>query len=255
MIRSLAFVAYFVLSIQTKKNDTKMKNHIKFSAMYKVLLMSLFLFLIQVDVFGQGDWKLSVEKEGIKVYTAQVPDSKVKAIKVETEVNATEPQLVALLMDVSTSAEWVYRIKSCVLLKQVSPSELYYYCEVNVPWPAADRDFVAHLTVTQDADTKVVYIDGPAVAGMVPEKKGIVRINNSTGRWTITPDGPDQVKVEYTLHVEPGGNIPAWVTNMFATEGPLKIFKELKIQVQKPAYKNAELPHVENRAYAQNTKF
>jgi len=223
--------------------------------MHKLLLATLFLFLLQVNVFGQSDWKLSTEKEGLRIYTLKVPDSKFKAIKVECEIDATESQLVALLMDVNTSADWVYHTKSCVIIKQVSPSEIYYYSEINLPWPASNRDFVAHLTVSQNPDTKVVTIDGPAVPGVVPEKKGIVRISNSTGKWTITPDGLDKVKVEYALHVEPGGNIPAWMANMFATEGPLQIFKKLKIQIQKPVYKNAELPFIENKTYALNSKF
>jgi hypothetical protein len=227
-----------------------MKTSIKISAVYKALVMSLFLILVNVAVFGQEAWKLNVERDGIKVYTAAIADSKVKAVKVETEINATESQLVALLMDVNTSAQWIYHIKSAALIKQVSPSELYYYCHVDVPWPADDRDFVAHLTVTQDPETKVVYIDGPAVAGMVPEKKGIVRINNSTGKWVITPDGFDHLKVEYTLHVEPGGKVPAWMVNIFATEGPLAIFKQMKIQIEKPAYKNVVLPFIAGKQYA-----
>lgn len=222
--------------------------------MKKLLLLPLFLFLIQVNVFGQSDWKLSTQKDGVKVYTLNLPDSKFKAIKVECEIDATQSQLVALLMDVNTSADWVYHTKSCTLIKQVSPSELYYYSEVNLPWPAANRDFVAHLIVSQNPETKVVVIDGPAVNGMVPVKNGIVRITNSTGKWIITPDGIDKVKVEYTLHVEPGGSIPAWMANMFATQGPLEIFKKLKVQIQKPVYKNAELSFIENKSYALNTK-
>ncbi len=223
--------------------------------MYKMMLMSLLLFLMQVDVFGQNAWKLNAENEGIKVYTSHVVDSKVKAIKVECEVKATESQLVALLMDVNTSADWVYHTKSAVLIKQVSPSELYYYSEVSLPWPASNRDFVAHLTVSQNPATKVVVIDGPAVPDMLPAKKGIVRVNNSNGKWTITPEGYDQVKVEYTIHVEPGGDIPTWMVNMFATEGPLQIFKKLKLQLEKPAYKNAIVPFIENKQYVANASF
>ncbi len=223
--------------------------------MYKMMLMSLLLFLVHVNVFGQGAWKLNVEKEGIKIYTSKVPDSKVKAIKVECEVKATESQLVALLMDVNTSVNWVYHTKSAVLIKQVSPSELYYYSEVSLPWPASNRDFVAHLTVSQNPATKVVMIDGPAVPDMIPVKKGIVRINNSSGKWTITPEGYDQVKVEYTIHVEPGGDIPSWMVNMFATEGPMEIFKKLKLQLEKPAYKNAVVPFIENKQYVASASF
>lgn len=213
--------------------------------MYKVLFISLILFSVSVHVSGQGAWKLSTDKEGIKIYTSQVPNSKVKAVKVECEVNATMTQLVALLMDVNKSAEWIYHTKLCRLIKQVSPSELYYYSEVSLPWPAQNRDFVAHLTVTQNPVTKIVFIDGPAVPGMVPVKEGLVRIANSTGKWILTPVGADKVKIEYTLHVEPGGSIPAWIVNMFATNGPLEIFRKLKIQVQKPAYKNAVLSYIE----------
>jgi hypothetical protein len=223
--------------------------------MYKILLTSVLLFLIQVDVFGQNAWKLVSDKEGIKIYTSEMPDSKVKAIKVECEFNATPSQLVALLMDANTSADWVYHTKSSTIIKQVSPSEIYYYSEVNMPWPTANRDFVAHLTVSQNPITKVIVIDGPAVQGMVPEKKGIVRITNSLGKWTITPFGLDQLKVQYTLHVEPGGSIPAWMVNMFATEGPQQVFKEIKIQLEKPAYKNAVLPYIDNTIYASNARY
>jgi hypothetical protein len=214
--------------------------------MYRILLVGLFLILEQANVFGQSTWELNTEKEGIKIYTSHIPNSDVKAVKVECEINATEAQLVALLMDVNASAEWVYHTKSCNLVKQVSPAELYYYSEISLPWPAQNRDFVAHLTVTQNPATKVVTIDGPAVWGMVPEKKGVVRISNSTGKWTITPDGANKIKVNYTLHVEPGGSVPAWMVNMFAAEGPLQMFKMLKQQLQKPVYKNASLPFIQD---------
>ena len=223
--------------------------------MYKAFFISLFLLIAQADVFAQSAWKLSTDKEGIKIYTSEVPNSKVKAVRVECEINATMAQLVAVLMDVNRSAEWIYHTKSCELIKRVSVDELYYYSEIDLPWPASNRDFVAHLTVTHNPVTKVVVIDGPAVAGMVPVKEGIVRIANSTGRWILTPDGPDKVKINYTLHADPGGNIPGWITNMFATNGPLQIFRKLKIQVQKPAYKNAAIPAMEGDQYATDTKY
>jgi hypothetical protein len=212
----------------------------------KVLFISLLLVLGLNSASAQNDWKLSTEKDGIKVYTSMVPDSKVKAIKVECDLNATPAQLVALVMDVTTAPDWVYHVKSAKLVKQVSPAELYYYSEVSLPWPAANRDFVAHLIVSQDPDTKVVTIDGPAVPGLVPVKKGIVRIDHSFGKWIITPAGPDQLHVEYSIHVDPGGSLPSWLVNIFATDAPLQIFRSLKTQLQKPVYKNTALAFVAN---------
>jgi hypothetical protein len=223
-----------------------MKTTLKISTyIHRILLASLLLVLSFGTAFAQDDWKLSTDKEGIKVYTSLVPGSKIKAIKVESTMDATPSQLVAMVMDVKNSPNWVYHTKSAVVVKQVSPSELYYYSEVNLPWPVANRDFVAHLTVTQDPDTKIVTIAGPAVTGMVPEKKGIVRIDHSSGKWTITPTSTGQINVEYTILVDPGGDLPSWLVNMFATQGPLEIFRNLKLQLQKPAYKNIALAYIE----------
>ncbi|MDR3693894.1 START domain-containing protein [Mucilaginibacter sp.] len=164
-------------------------------SIYKVFLVSLLLVFKLNPLFAQGNWELHTDNDGIKIYTGIVPDSKVKAIKVDAEFDAEASQLVALIMDVNSSAGWVYHTKSATVIKQVSPSELYYYSEVNLPWPATNRDFVAHLTVNQNPDTKVITIDGPAVSGMVPVKTGIVRIEHSVGKWVITPAGPDKIKV------------------------------------------------------------
>jgi len=217
------------------------------SRVNKMFFFSLFLVLTAASASAQkNDWKLSVDKEGIKIYTSIVPDSKIKAIKVECDLNTTPSQLVAVVMDINSATDWVYHVKSAKLIKQISPSELYYYSEVSLPWPVANRDFVAHLTVTQDPASKVVTIDGPAVQGYVPVKKGIVRVDNSFGRWVITPVGTSQVHVQYIIHTDPGGSIPAWLINIFATDAPLKIFENLKGQLQKPAYRNTVVAFVEN---------
>ncbi|MGZ3752942.1 MAG: START domain-containing protein [Mucilaginibacter sp.] len=223
-----------------------MKRKLHISASLYKLFFALFALVITTTVSAQTEWKLSTDKEGIKIYTSLVPGSKVKAIKVECTMDATASQLVAMVMDVKNSPDWVYRTKSAVLIKQVSPSELYYYSEVNLPWPAANRDFVAHLIVNQDPDTKIVTIEAPVVTGLVPVKKGIVRIDHSNGKWTITPTGNDHVKVEYSIHVDPGGDLPSWLVNMFATEGPMQIFRNLKLELQKPSYKNIYVAFVEN---------
>ena len=207
-------------------------------------------FLIVVSVlyslggYGQENWELKTEKEGIAIFTRNFPDSKYKGVKVECELDATLSQLVAVILDVNTGADWVYSTKSSILLKQISPSELYYYSEVNIPWPVSNRDFIAMLKVTQDAHTRIVTIDGPTFPDYIPPKKDIVRVNRAEGKWVITPLTRNHIKIEYTLRMDPGGNIPAWLINLFATKGPYESFKNLKRQIQKPAYANAHLPFI-----------
>lgn len=222
-----------------------MKGILQILSAFRAVLVLVPILVSAGMVSAQTDWKPGTEKEGIKVYTSLVPGSKIKAVKVETELDATPAQLVAVIMDVKNAPEWVYHTKSCVLVKQVSPSELYYYSEISLPWPAANRDFVAHLTVSRDSQTGIVTIQGPAVPGFVPVKKGIVRVDHSDGKWVITPDGPGQVKVVYSIHVDPGGDLPSWLVNMFASQGPLQIFRNLKLELQKPEYQNSTLAFIQ----------
>ena len=193
--------------------------------MYKILLLSL-LFLKLNPLLAQDAWNFSTEKDGIRVYTRLDPGSKIKSLKVECDYDATLTQLVAVLLDVKSCKDWVYGTKSCSLLKQVSPLDLYYYSEVNIPWPVQNRDFVAHIVITQDAATKIVTMDAPAVPGFIPLKKGIVRIEHSSGKWIISPLTRNKIRIEYILKVDPGGALPAWLVNLLASEGPLQSFKK-----------------------------
>ncbi len=214
--------------------------------MHKILIPLLLLFTNFTLAQTADSWVVKENSDGIKISTRDVEYSKVKAIKVECLLEATLSQVVAVLLDVNTSPQWLFHTSSNYIVKQVSPSELFYYSVVTMPWPVSNRDFVAHLSASQDAVTKVVTIDGPCVAGMVPVKPDLVRITNSEGKWTLSPSGNGRVKITYTLHADPGGSIPAWLTNMFVTQGPSQSFKKLKEHVQKPVYKNAKLDFIVN---------
>jgi hypothetical protein len=205
--------------------------------------LSLFLFLIISlldNAHAQPRWTLSSDQDGIQVYTRPVADSKVKAVRVTCTLAASATQAVAAILDIKTCNEWVYHSKQNVLIKQNSPTDLIYYSEVEVPWPAENRDYVVHIQVEQNPQTKVVTVNSPCIPGFVAEKKGIVRISRSVGRWTITPAGKNLVKAEYVLEVDPMGDIPAWLINLFASKGPHETFRKLKTHVQKDVYKKTD---------------
>jgi hypothetical protein len=212
--------------------------------LYRIIL-TMIVSLHVIYASAQGGWKLIANKDQIKIYSQAVPESKIKAIKVDCVVDASLSQMVALLLDVEAGTQWVYKTKSCTLVKKVTPSDLYYHSEISLPWPLDNRDFVAHLRTTQDPVTKVVTVDGPVVSGMVPLKQNVVRVSNSKGRWVLTPL-PGKVRIEYTLHTDPGGYIPAWAVNAFAAEGPMETFKSMKQQLKLPKYRNASLTFIAN---------
>ncbi|MFD0764432.1 START domain-containing protein [Mucilaginibacter lutimaris] len=212
----------------------------------KVFFSATLLIALSVSAFAQYNWALKSDKDGIKIFTSPVANSKLKALRIECSYESTLTQMVAALLDLKTRPEWIYHTKSVRLIKQVSPSELFYYSEISLPWPAQNRDFVAHLITTQDENTKVVTMDGPIAPTMVPERDGIVRVKSSISKWLIIPVNKSEVKVEYTIQLDPGGAIPAWLTNMFASEGPTQSFKALRQQLKKLEYKTAHVPFIKN---------
>lgn len=213
--------------------------------MKHLLIISLAL-LFSLISYGQENWTLKTNKDGIAIYTKTIENSAYKGIKVKCSLQATLSQFVAVIMDVNTATEWLYSTKSSTLLKEVSPAEVYYYSEVGLPWPLSNRDFVCHLTAKQDPRTRVVTIDGPVVPDYMPEKNGIVRVKHSSGKWIITPAENNMVNIEYTLEADPGGSIPAWLVNLFATKGPMESFRKLKVQINKPQYKKVQYAFIKN---------
>jgi hypothetical protein len=212
----------------------------------KVFFALLLLLVVTYNASAQYNWMLKSNKDGIKIYTSNVVNSKLKALRIECKYESTLAQMVAVLLDLKTRPDWIYHTKSIRLVKQVSPSELFYYSEISLPWPAQNRDFVAHLITSQDQETKIVTMDGPVAPAMVPERDGIVRVKSSISKWLIFPLNKNEVKIEYTIQLDPGGAIPAWLTNMFASEGPTESFKALRLQLNKPEYKTAHVPFIKN---------
>ena len=211
--------------------------------MYKNIFSFIGLFFIFSFCRAQ-EWTLKSDKNGIKTYAKKVTDSKINAVKIESVYAATLAQFVAVILDVNSYDSWIYNSKSTRLLKQVSPSELYYYSEVSFPWPTVNRDFVSHVMISQDPHTKVVRVDANNVGGYVPVKSNIVRISRSSGRWIITPIAKNQLKVEYILQVDPGGDLPAWLINPFAAKGLVETFKNLRAQVKKSDYALSHPPFI-----------
>jgi hypothetical protein len=212
--------------------------------MFKSILFLCVLLPAFSFCAAQDGWELKSNKDNIKCYSKPIPNSKINAVRLETVFTATLSQFVAVLLDVESFDKWIYKSMSTRLLKRVSPSEMFYYSEVDFPWPTANRDYVSQMKISQDPASKVVYINAKNVPGWVPVKSGIVRIEQSVGEWTVTPIANNQIKIEYILKVNPGGELPGWLINSFSLGGPVETFKNLREWIKKPTYVSAHLPFI-----------
>ena len=177
--------------------------------------------------FAQYNWKLSKEKDGIKVYQSDVQHSNYKSIKVECTFKGSYDKLIAVLNNVSHQKDWVYNNKTSNIIKRISPYEFYYYIETHLPWPMSNRDAVVHLKMNKDSLNRFLKVTAVSVPDYIPEKSGKVRVPKSAVNWYVTMPTSKTISIVYTFEAEPGGSLPAWLANMFADKGPYESFKKL----------------------------
>ncbi|GAB2540186.1 START domain-containing protein [Spirosoma aerophilum] len=208
-----------------------------------------FLFLVIFLPFhrtanGQGnpaqkqndEWKLEKDKNGIQVYSRHLDNSRLKEVKVVCDIKGTLNQLVAFIFDIDRYKEVVYRVKDSYLVRKVSDREFYYYNETSMPWPVQNRDLVLHMTLQQEKDTRIVYIHADNVPGMLPEKKGKVRVPSWYSLWTVQETDNHRLKINYVFQVDPGGELPVWLVNATVAVGPYQSFSMIEETLKQPQY-------------------
>jgi hypothetical protein len=198
----------------------------------KTLLIYLFFLPCIVPVSGTNDWMLKKEKDGITISSRHSDLSKFNDLKIEMDLPGTLSQLSSILLDVEKYPQWAYCTKSSVAIKKISENEIIYYSEIEAPWPASNRDFYADMKVTFSADSQSLNVVSNGMKNYQPQKENLVRVPMSKAVWNISTGSDKTMHLQYILQVDPGGSIPAWILNIFATKGPLETFKNLKEKME-----------------------
>lgn len=212
----------------------------KFTSFILILLCTL----LQFSVESQENWILKKDKNSIKVFSRKTKNFKFDELKVECEYEGRMSQLVAVLLDVNKHYEWVYKTAKSQFIKRTSDTDVFFYTEIECPWPFLNRDLVVRMNLIQNAKDKILRIQADDVNNLLPDKKHIVRIKYSRATWTVTPLNNKKFKIEYRIQIDPGDGVPAWLLNMFASNGPYDTFLKLKEEIKLPQYAQAKFPFI-----------
>jgi hypothetical protein len=192
----------------------------------RILTLLSFCFVVCAG-FGQENWKLTKNKDGIRVFQRDAKNSDFKNIRVECTLQGSFDKLAAIINNVSGYKDWVYNNKAASLLKRINANEFYYYTEAYLPWPLDNRDAVMHTTITRDSLDRFMKINAVAAPTYIPQKSGKVRVTQSSINWYVTNATANSIRIIYTFETDPGGSVPAWLVNSFADKGPYESFKKL----------------------------
>jgi hypothetical protein len=201
--------------------------------MERWIFATLFVFTCSITAPSQTTWKLEKNSQGIKVYSADSGSMKFKSVKVECILEGTVPKLLEVLSDVADHKNWVYSTKNSYLLKKINEHELLYYAELDFSIFTRKRDVVIRMTVAVDSAHHVTKIFTNGEPGAIPDKDGLIRIPVFHARYEVSEVDPNHLRILYYSVADPGGSVPAWLTNMFVAKGPYNTFKNLAARLRR----------------------
>ena len=207
-------------------------------------IITLLLFLAFTCTAQESQWELRKEKDDIQIYVREAKNSPFKELRMKFSVNSSMSALVALLQDIEAIPAWVYKCDEAYVVEKINDEEEYYYNLVDFPWPMSDRDFVVKSKLYQDPDTKVLYSASKAIVDKIPEKEGVVRINDMELSWEFTPKSDGTIAIDYFLKSDPGGYLPPWLVNLAIDQGPIQTVKKFRKILDTPKYKNQKLTYI-----------
>ena len=208
-------------------------------------MRALIFLLCFASLFASAnDWSLELENDGIVVHVRPVEGSKYQEFRSSITVDAGIPEIVALLKDNSACSKWLLQCEHSELLKQVSPSERYFYQISDLPFPVKSRDAIFHASTTFESD-KAVIVSMVAVPDYSPATK-LVRIQQATSKFRLEILPNNKTRIVWQQHVDPAGAIPSWLVNSMMTDMPYKSLQSIRQLVNEPPYKNAKFVMGEN---------
>lgn len=179
-------------------------------------------------------WSKEHNDKGVIWQEGKQPNEKLLSFKIKTTLDTDVPHILGIFADFSHSTEWMYGATTFAILKQSEDKSLVtFYSRFATPWPCNDRDVIMHMTTSFEAERVLIQFNAvPAYNIPLPQK--VTRMPDLRGHWILTPRGPNQTEVEYSVHANPGGSIPYWLVNLTAKKMPLSTVQALKAQITKP---------------------
>jgi hypothetical protein len=202
--------------------------------LYSRRTLVLFTAILSIANFAaaQNDCQLKKQKQDLKVYTCSSPESKLKVLKAEMVIEDTSfKELLAFVRDINNCVTWQYNTIEAAAL-ETRDNATIYRTVIEAPWPASNREMILELTSSFDSAKNELTIVSRSIDYEYPESDDLVRVPFALGKWQVAAIEKNSLRVLYTLRIDPGGSVPAWLINMAMAEGPYTSFSNLKEELR-----------------------
>ena len=192
---------------------------------FPIISFVFFVLICLNTVSANNRWELEMEKEGIRVYTQLEENSPYKQVKVITTINAPMERVIEILLDFNDYDDWMKDVDESYLLNKAD-SNYYVYIHEDASWPMQNRYHVSRMSI-QKALSKA-KLRFQSVPNFIEKRTDAIQIKQAEGHWELESRTAHQCTLEYVLIQNPGGHVPAWMTNLYAVENPFNTVNTLK---------------------------
>jgi len=175
---------------------------------------------------NDNDWKKSLDKDEIVIYTRKVESSSVKEFLAKAEMKGNIFTFREIMTDVENYNSWMPDVKSAEVIEEISKIDFTYHMKLKVPFPFTNRDVVQQLIFTQSEKELVIDIVNRPTA--IEKVENYVRMPKSDGHWIIHQISEDRISINFQYLTDPGGGIPTWLVNSFLVKNPHKTLLNIK---------------------------
>jgi ribosome-associated toxin RatA of RatAB toxin-antitoxin module len=192
----------------------------------KLLFVLLAGLVMIFPILEEDDWKLSLDKDDIIVFTRDVDKSSFKEFLAEATMNGTIEDFKRIITDIENYPDWLPDCKSVHIIEKLNSNDITYHMKLKVPFPFANRDIVQQIILNEtEGKLEVMILNHP---NKVKKEKKYVRMENSSGRWVIQQVSTKEIAIKFQYFADPGGDIPAWLVNSFVVKNPHKSLSNMR---------------------------
>lgn len=205
----------------------------------RFIILHCFVLCIGFNISGQEerDWKLRKQKNGIEVFSKDSDGSAFESFRAKTTLSCSIETFVAALQDLEAMPEWAYSVSYVKVLEEKGDTLQIYYSEASAPFPFSNRDGIYQNCYRWKKDKQILRVEIKLLPDYLPVNDGMVRVKGE-GFWLVTVSDDGKLDILFQMQVDPGGNIPAWLANLFTDETPYQSLFKLREMIKKEKYQS-----------------
>lgn len=184
--------------------------------MHRTLLMilgtaALLLFCGLAAASASASWRTLSEKDGLRLESRDVAGSSMPEVRVSARSPFPVARIAAAIWSERPGTKLQRRYPRNRVVLREDQTERLVYQRVHAP-VVSERDYTVLMRRNGDGASGPFQLHFSLAneAGPTPVR-GVVRLTTLRGSWTVTPAPGGGSDVVYTIHSEPGGNIPAFL--------------------------------------------